>query len=234
MTRDDIRATVADFAAAARRALDAGFEGVEVHSANGHLLHQFLAGNTNRRTDAYGGSPAGRIRFVAEVVEAVAGEIGAERVGVRISPGNTVNGIAEDDTETLYPALIERLKGIGPAFVHIGYADPESPVFRRIRAEWPGTLIANPVLTDLTTDAVSRAADRLLAAGAELVALGRPFLANPDLVERLRRGAPLNPLRDRYLMYVGGATGYTDYPALRADGQPSSDSIVAFDGARVC
>lgn len=100
------------------------------------------------------------------------------------------------------------------------YAEPDAPLFRRIRAEWPGTLVANPVLTELTTDAVSRAADRLLAAGADLVALGRPFLANPDLVARLRQGAPLNPLRDRYLMYVGGAVGYTDYPAL-TDGRLS-------------
>ncbi|MFG3032321.1 alkene reductase [Streptomyces sp. NPDC048253] len=236
MGRGDIRATVADFASAARNALDAGFEGVEVHAANGHLLHQFLAGNTNHRTDAYGGSVARRIRFAAEVVEAVAAEIGAERVGVRISPGVTFNGIEEDDDETaeLYPALVERLKGLGLAYLHVVYAEPDAPLFRRIRAEWPGTLVANPVLTELTTDAVSRAVDRLLAAGADLVALGRPFLANPDLVARLRQGAPLNPLRDRYLMYVGGAVGYTDYPAL-TDGpaQPSSDSIVAWDGDRV-
>ncbi|MET8166152.1 alkene reductase [Streptomyces sp. NPDC005329] len=236
MDLDDIRATVADFAAAARNALDAGFEGVEVHAANGHLLHQFLAGATNRRTDAYGGSVAGRIRFAAEVVEAVATEIGADRVGVRISPGVTFNGIAEDeeDTTELYPALVERLKDLGLAYLHMVYADPDAPLFRRIRADWPGTLVANPVLPELTTDAVSRAIDRLLAAGAELIALGRPFLANPDLVDRLRRGAPLNPLRDRYLMYVGGAVGYTDYPAL-TDGpaQQSSDSIVAWDGDRV-
>jgi N-ethylmaleimide reductase len=234
MTPDDIRATVADFAAAARRARDAGFEGVEVHSANGHLLHQFLAGGTNRRTDAYGGSLAGRIRFVAEVVEAVADEIGADRVGVRVSPGNTVNGIREDDTDVLYPVLVERLKGLGLAYLHLVHADPDSALFHRIRDAWPGALVANPVLTDLTTDAVLAGADRLLAAGADLVALGRPFLANPDLVERLRLGAPLNPVRDRYFMYVGGAAGYTDYPALgEGTPQPSSDSIVAFDGPRV-
>lgn len=113
------------------------------------------------------------------------------------------------------------------------YADPDSPVFRRIRADWPGTLIADPRLTALTTEEVTRASERLLDAGADLVALGRPFLANPDLVERLRRGAPLNEVRDRYLMYVGGADGYTDYPTLSGQAQPSSDSIVAWDGARV-
>ncbi|MBQ1099344.1 alkene reductase [Streptomyces sp. NPDC097107] len=235
MNEEDVRTTVADFARAARNALDAGFEGVEVHSANGHLLHQFLAANTNRRTDGYGGPVAARIRFTAEVAEAVAAEIGAERVGLRVSPGNTVNGIAEGETEEIYPALTERLGGLGLAYLHLVYADPDAPVFRRIRAGWPGVLIANPVLgEDLSTGAVRRASGRLLAAGADLIALGRPFLANPDLVERLRLGAPLNPVRDRYFMYVGGATGYTDYPALGdATAQPSSASSVALDGPRV-
>ncbi|WP_328976806.1 alkene reductase [Streptomyces canus] len=234
MTAADIRSTVADFAAAARRAVDAGFEGVEVHSANGHLLHQFLAGNTNRRTDGYGGSVERRVRFTTEVTEAVADAIGADRVGVRLSPGSTVNGVEEDDTEVLYPALLARLKGLDLAYLHLVHADPGTPWYRGIRADWPGVLIGNPVLSGLTTGTVTRAAHDMLAAGADLVALGRPFLANPDLVDRLRRGAPLNPVRDRYLMYVGGADGYTDYPALEADGgQPSSDSMVAWDGARV-
>ncbi|MFF7314603.1 alkene reductase [Streptomyces sp. NPDC008137] len=231
MTAEDIRTTVADFARAARNAIDAGFEGVEVHSANGHLLHQFLAANTNLRTDDYGGPVAARIRFTAEVTEAVAAEIGAERVGLRVSPGNTVNGIAEGETEEIYPALAERLGGLGLAYLHLGYADPETPVFRRVRAAWPGAIIANPVLKEVTTKEVHRASEALLAAGADLIALGRPFLANPDLVTRLRLGAPLNELRDGYFMYVGGAAGYTDYPAL--DDQPSSDSIVALDAGRV-
>ncbi len=230
MTPDDIRATVADFAAAARRAVAAGFEGVEVHAANGHLLHQFLAGNTNRRTDAYGGSAARRVRFAAEVTEAVADAIGADRVGVRISPASTVNGVREDDTDSLYPALLARLRDVDPAYLHVVHADPAALV-PPDPADWPGTLIGNPVLPGLTTEDVTRAAHGMLAAGADLVALGRPFLANPDLVTRLRLGAPLNPVRDRYLMYVGGADGYTDYPAL--DGQPSSPARVAFDGPRV-
>ncbi|MFI6207159.1 alkene reductase [Streptomyces sp. NPDC051041] len=234
MTLDDIRATVADFAAAARNAIEAGFDGVEVHAANGHLLHQFLAGNTNLRTDDYGGSVAGRIRFAVEVVEAVAAGIGAGRVGVRVSPGNTVNGIAETDTDVLHPALVEALAGRGLAYLHLAYADPDVPLFRRIRADWPGTLVANPVLPEISTEAVLRGSARLLAAGADLIALGRPFLANPDLVARLRLGAPLNPVRDRYLMYVGGAAGYTDYPALDEAGpQPSRSSMRAWDGARV-
>ncbi|WP_251093670.1 alkene reductase [Streptomyces sp. Caat 7-52] len=234
MTADDIRTTVADFAAAARRAVEAGFEGVEVHSANGMLLHQFLADNTNRRTDAYGGSAGRRVRFAGEVTEAVADAIGAERVGIRISPGSTVNGVLEEDTEGLYAALLDRLKGLDLAYLHLVRSAPEAGWYRRIRADWPGVLIGNPELTDLTTGAVAGAAREMLAAGADLVALGRPFLANPDLVERLRRGAPLNPVRDRYFMYVGGAAGYNDYPALdRQPAVPSSDSTVAREGLRV-
>ena len=220
MTGEDIRATIADFAAAARRAVDAGFAGVEVHSANGYLLHQFLSENTNHRTDAYGGSVENRIRFTTEVVDVVVQAIGPERVGLRISPGNTVNGIDEGDAGPLYTALVKAVADKGLAYLHVAYADPGQPVYQDIRKQWPGTLIANPVLParPIPADGGMRAAERLLAEGADLIALGRPFLANPDLVERLRTGAPVNPVRDTYL-YVGGATGYTDYPTLPAPGQ---------------
>ncbi|MFF8992376.1 alkene reductase [Streptomyces sp. NPDC014983] len=223
MTTADIESTVADFAAAARNAVEAGFEGVEVHAANGHLLHQFLAANTNHRTDAYGGSVAGRIRFVVEVVRAVAAAIGPERVGLRISPGNTVNGIEEGDTDAIYPALLEALADARPAYLHIVFADPGRPLFHDLRAAWPGTLIANPAPGrggPLPADGGKHAGLRLLAAGADLIALGRAFLANPDLVERLRVGAPLNQVRDAYAMYTGGETGYTDYPTLAAARSP--------------
>ncbi|WP_331767352.1 alkene reductase [Embleya sp. NBC_00896] len=228
MTLDEIRSTVADFAAAARNAVDAGFAGVEVHAANGYLLHQFLAQGTNHRTDAYGGSVAGRIRFAVEVVRAVVDAIGADRVGVRISPGLTVNGIEEGDTEAIYPALVDALAEVGPTYLHFVFADPDQPLFREIRAAWPGTLIANPVLGfggPLPADGGRHEGERLLAAGADLISLGRSFLANPDLVERLRVGAPLNPVRDQYLMYVGGETGYTDYPTLGAAGLPHAESL---------
>ncbi|GAA0894945.1 MULTISPECIES: alkene reductase [Streptomyces violaceusniger group] len=219
MTLEEIRSTIADFAAAARNARGAGFAGVEVHAANGYLLHQFLAQGTNRRTDAYGGSVAGRVRFVAEVVHAVADAIGPERVGLRVSPGSTVNGIEEGDTEALYPALIKELADTGLAYLHIVRAQPDQPLFRELRASWPATLIANPSLPGdgVPADGGMRQAGALLAEGADLIALGRTFLANPDLVTRLRTGAPLNPIRDAYLMYVGGETGYTDYPTLTAD-----------------
>lgn len=133
MTIDEIHATVADFAAAARNAIDAGFAGVEVHSANGYLLHQFLARGTNHRTDAYGGSVANRIRFTVEVVKAVADAIGPERVGLRIAPGLTVNGIDEGDTEDIYPALIAALAD----------SRPRLPA-RRLRRSRPAPLPADP------------------------------------------------------------------------------------------
>ncbi|MGW3010154.1 alkene reductase [Streptomyces sp. NPDC001219] len=223
MSLDNIHSTVADFATAARNAIDAGFSGVEVHAANGHLLHQFLSRNTNHRADGYGGPPSDRIRFAVEVTQAVAEAIGPDRVGLRISPGNTINGIDEGDTEALYPTLIEALAPTGLAYLHLAFADPGQPLFHRIRASWPGTLIANPALgrgTPLPADGGKRAGERLLASGADLISLGRAFLANPDLVERLRIGAPLNPVRDRHMMYVGGETGYTDYPVLGASREP--------------
>ncbi|MEV6431401.1 alkene reductase [Nocardia sp. NPDC051463] len=224
LTMNEIHSTIADFATAARNAIEAGFAGVEVHSANGYLLHQFLAANTNHRTDIYGGSLANRIRFTVEVVEAVAAAIGPERVGLRISPGNTVNDIDEGDTEAIYSALVDALADKGLGYLHIVWADPDQPLFHQIRKAWPSTVIANPNLgwgIPLPADGGKSAAERLLAAGADLISLGRPFLANPDLVERLRTGAALNPVRDAHLMYVGGAEGYTDYPTLSAD-QPRS------------
>ncbi|WP_058853308.1 alkene reductase [Nocardia jinanensis] len=213
---DEIHSTVADFVAAARNAVEAGFAGVEVHSANGYLLHQFLAENTNRRTDVYGGPIENRIRFTVEVVAAVAAAIGPERVGLRISPANPVNGIVEGDTAAIYPALVTALAGLDLAYLHIVRIGSDDPLLRQIREIWPGSLVANPAKAGDTRDpgALTAEAERLLAAGADHIALGRAFLANPDLVERLRIGAPLNAIRDAHLMYVGGAEGYTDYPTL--------------------
>ncbi|MFB9908843.1 alkene reductase [Allokutzneria oryzae] len=217
MTAAEIDSTVNDFAAAARKAIDAGFDGVEVHSANGYLLHQFLARATNRRTDAYGGSVEGRIRFTVDVVRAVADAVGPDRVGLRVSPGVTVNGIEEGDTDRIYPELVGALADSGLAYLHVVFAEPDQPLFRVIREAWPSTLIANPKLPwpgPMPADGGRREGERLLEAGADLISLGRAFLANPDLVERLSVGAPLNPLRDKHLMYTGGEEGYLDYPVL--------------------
>ncbi|MEV1172760.1 alkene reductase [Nonomuraea sp. NPDC049784] len=217
MSLREIDATVADFAAAARNAIAAGFAGVEVHAANGYLLHQFLAQNTNHRNDAYGGPVTGRIRFAVEVAQAVTEAIGADRVGVRISPAVPVNGMDEGDTDNIYPALIDALAPAGLAYLHVVFASPDQPLFRTIRDMWPGTLIANPALPwpgPFPADGGKDKGEQLLAAGADLISLGRGFLANPDLVQRLRTGAPLNPLREEGMFYTGGETGYTDYPAL--------------------
>ncbi|MFI7107290.1 alkene reductase [Nonomuraea sp. NPDC050227] len=217
MSLDEIESTVADFAAAARRAVDAGFAGVEVHGANGYLIHQFLADGTNHRTDAYGGSTARRMRFAVEVVRAVAAAVGPERVGLRLSPGFPGQGMSESDTDVLYPALVEELSGLGLAYLHLVWAKPDQPLYRRLRAAWPGALIANPAQPwpgPLPADGGRREAERLLDAGADLVSLGRAFLANPDLPERLAAGAPLNPVRIEH-WYGGDHTGYTDYPTLR-------------------
>jgi N-ethylmaleimide reductase len=221
MALADIRATIDDFAAAARNAIRAGADGVEVHSANGYLLNQFLATSTNHRTDSYGGSIPNRIRFVVEVVEAVAAAIGPERTGLRLSPGNPHNGIAMDDGDRLFPALLDAIGPLDLAYLHLAYASA-TPLFADLRRRWQSVLIANPSdpqageADPIPADGGRAAAERMLDAGADLIALGRPFLANPDLVERLRVGAPVNPLRDDVPLYGGGAEGYTDYPTMDA------------------
>ncbi|WP_327307536.1 alkene reductase [Streptomyces sp. NBC_01298] len=216
MTDGGVRSAVADFRAAARNAVEAGFAGVEVHAANGFLPHQFLARGTNLRTDGWGGPVENRIRFTVEVVRAVAGAIGRERVGVRVSPGVGVNGIEEGDTEAIYPALLAALAEIGPVYLHVLYAHGQPRGIKEHRTAWRGTLIANQQLSreEFAADGGKGVAERLLAEGADLVSLGRGFLANPDFVERLRTDAPLNEIRSEFLMHVQGPEGYNDYPAL--------------------
>ncbi|MBC9714783.1 alkene reductase [Streptomyces sp. TRM66268-LWL] len=206
LTTQEVMATVDDFRRAAAAAVAAGADGVEIHGANGYLVHQFLSDNTNHRTDGYGGSIEGRIRFAVEVAAAVADEIGAERTGIRISPGNTYNDIAESDTTELYPALLDALRPLGLAYLHMLHLGDEK-ILDTVRAKWPSTLILNRAGAELP----ARAED--IAAGtADLVSVGALSLANPDLVERVRAGAPLNT-PDPATFYGGGAAGYTDYPA---------------------
>jgi N-ethylmaleimide reductase len=205
LSTQEVVATVDDFRRAAAAAVAAGADGVEIHGANGYLVHQFLADNTNQRTDRYGGSIDNRIRFAVEVATAVAEEIGADRTGLRISPGNPYNDIAESDTAELYPALLRALSPLGLAYLHILHAGDDE-LLGTLRALWPTTLILNRAGTDLPT----RAKD-VDNGTADLVSVGALALANPDLVERLRSDAPLNT-PDPATFYGGGVAGYTDYP----------------------
>ncbi|MCO5998265.1 alkene reductase [Actinoallomurus rhizosphaericola] len=215
MTAEDIAQAIEDFAAAARNAREAGFDGVELHGANGYLIHQFLADGSNRRTDAYGGAVAARIRFAVEAAEAVADAIGPERTGIRVSPGAAVNGITESDTAELYPALARGLAPLGLAYLHVmETGDREST--RAIRAAWPGALILNPHPgTDPLPSTPEAGADALREGLADAIAHARLWLANPDLPERIAAGGPYNEA-DPATFYGGDHRGYTDYPSLGA------------------
>ncbi|CAM5560668.1 alkene reductase [Streptomyces purpurascens] len=209
LATEEVAATVEDFRRAAAAAIAAGADGVEIHSANGYLPHQFLATNTNQRTDRYGGSLDNRIRFAVEVATAVAEEIGAGRTGFRISPGNPFNDIAESDTHELYPALVRALAALDLAYLHIGHGGDDE-LLHTLRKLWPNTLVLNRAGTDIAT----RAKD-IEDGLADIVTVGVMALANPDLAERVRAGAPLNT-PDPATFYGGGEAGYTDYPTYTA------------------
>ena len=211
LTPDEIEATVADFAAAARNAIDAGFDGIELHGANGYLIQQFLSSNTNLRTDDWGGSVDNRIRFAVEVARATAEAIGAHRVGIRISPANSFNDIAEADPHEVYPALVEALDPLGLAYLHVVETDRE--LTPRLRKQFSGAFILNP-LTDGRPTGVSEL-DLVAEGAADIVSYGVLFLANPDLPARLAAGGPFNAA-DPATFYGGDHRGYTDYPALAA------------------
>lgn len=227
MSIDDIRTAVQDFADAARNAIAAGFDGVELHGANSYLIHQFLADNTNLRSDAYGrGSIADNIRFAVEVVRAVADAIGAERLGLRLSPGNPQFGMAEADPGPVYRALLDEIDGLGLAYLHL--TDNDSyPALADLRPRWHGLLIGN--VGENGDPTTLEAGEAVLAEGlADLVSYGRAFISNPDLPERFAVGAPLQEI-DAAHLYTNGAEGYTDYPFLerqlvsaQASGQTST------------
>ncbi|MFF7194402.1 alkene reductase [Streptomyces sp. NPDC008079] len=194
---------------AARRAVDAGFDGVELHGANGYLISQFLSSNANLRTDGYGGSVVNRIRFAVEAVAATVEAVGADRTGIRLSPGATFWGVREDDVPELYAALLTELAALSPAYVHLE-ATADEEVLTALRRAWPATLIMNPVLPMGPKQTGRDDADHWLALGADLISFGRGFIANPDLVERLRVGLPLAPV-DEATYYQGGDAGYLTY-----------------------
>jgi N-ethylmaleimide reductase len=210
---------VGQYVRGAANALAAGFDGVEIHGANGYLLDQFLNSSTNRRTDTYGGSVDNRSRLLFEVVEAVAGVWDAGRVGVRLSPLGTFNGVGDDDPEETFGLTARRLSGFGLAYLHLVRPDVSGdgqPVeqggrtesmMRLLRESYRGTLLVCGGF-----DRVS--GEQWLREGrADAIVYGRTFLANPDLPQRLREGAPLNP-DDRATYYGGGEHGYTDYSTL--------------------
>ena len=214
MTAADITRTIEEFAVAARNAVEAGFDGVEIHAGNGFLVHQFLAGNANTRTDEWGGSVSNRIRFAVEVTAAAAAAVGPDRVGVQISPGNPYNDIDEQDGEVLYPALAAALGRPGLAYLSVAETGGTA-LTPALRAAWPGVLILNPH-ADQRPSGPARL--RLVEEGvADMVSFGVLFLANPDLPDRLARGGPFNQ-PDPATFYGGGDVGYVDYPPLTGSG----------------
>jgi N-ethylmaleimide reductase len=210
----EIAGVVDDYRRGAANAKAAGFDGVELHGANGYLVDQFIRDKTNQRTDRYGGSAINRARFLIEVTEALVGVWGGDRVGVRLAPTNPFNDIADSNPAATFAVAVGELKRFGLAYLHIVEPLPSDPVaagerpdikfFRRI---WPGTLMGNKGYD------LARANAALRDGIVDLVSFAALFLANPDLPERFRRGAGLNP-PDRATFYAGGAKGYTDYPPL--------------------
>jgi len=207
LTLEGIRATIEQYGQATRNARDAGFDGVELHSANGYLPNQFLSPNTNRRTDEYGGSPENRIRFVLEVFDAMAAAWDAAHIGVRISPAGAFNDISDPDAAITYPLLAAELAKRNAAWLHI--VKPHAPHFNHwaaIRANFPGTVIVNSGLTQET------GAQLIESKEADLVSYGANYISNPDLVERFQNNWPL-VAPDPSTFYTPGAKGYSDYPA---------------------
>ncbi|MFD8988044.1 alkene reductase [Streptomyces goshikiensis] len=199
------------YARAAQRAVEADFDGVELHGANGYLISQFLSSNANLRIDRYGGPIANRIRFVVEAVAATVEAVGGERTGIRLSPGGTFWGVEESEVRDLYTALLTELAPLGLAYVHLE-ATAEEATLVALRRAWPGTLVMNPVFPMGAKQTGRDDADHWLGLGADLISFGRAFLANPDLVERLRGGLPLTPV-DEATYFQGGDTGFLTYPA---------------------
>ena len=210
---EEIPGVVDEFRTAARNAIDAGFDGVEIHGANGYLIDQFLRDGANHREDAYGGSIENRTRFLFEVVKAVADEIGAGRVGVRLSPVTPAGDLRDSDPQPLFERAVERLDTLGIAYIHVieGATGGDRNVapfdYPALRRRFSGAWIVNNGYDR------AMALDAVASQQADAVAFGVPYLANPDLVMRLEQDAPLNT-PDSDTFYGGGAKGYTDYPTL--------------------
>lgn len=217
LATEEIGDVAREFAQGARNAIDAGFDGVEIHSANGYLLHQFLSSNVNRRDDRYGGSIENRIRMPLEVIDAVIAEVGAGRVGVRISPGHIFNDIEETDMAELYDRYIGELDKRDLAYLHV--QRPTSNTLDIDVVDMARPLFSGPIIACGGYDAETGAA--VIEQGtAAAVAFGKAFISNPDLPDRIRKRAALNPL-DEATLYTSGRKGYTDYPALADASAPA-------------
>ncbi len=212
---DEIPRLLADYRNAAENAVAAGFDGVEIHAANGYLLDQFLRSNANFRDDRYGGPVENRVRLLLEVAETVAGVVGADRTGLRLSPNGPTQGVDDDDPETLFGLAASGLSGLRLAFLELREPGPEGtfgkatrpPVAPTIKAAFGGPVVLN-------SDYDGASGQRALDEGhADAIAFGRTFLANPDLPARIRAGAPLNKDNIK-TWYSQGEEGYTDYPEL--------------------
>ena len=209
---EQIKATVSDYRRAAKFALDADFSGIEVHSANGYLLNQFLDSRTNKRDDLYGGSLENKTRFLLEVLAAVTEIWPSKRVGVRLSPNGVFNDMGSEDFRETYLYVIKQLNQCNLAYVHImdglgfGFHEKGEPMsLAEFREHYQGTIIGNCGYSKADAE------ERLAAGQADIAAFGRPFITNPDLVERLKNGWPLTPFEDMSLWYTPGPEGYTDF-----------------------
>ena len=209
LTADEVRETIADFATAARNAIEAGFDGVELHGANGYLIHQFLSDNANVRADEWGGSVEGRIKFALDVARATVDAIGADRVGIRLSPGNPSGDLQESHLAETYAALVAGLAEIGLVYVHVLEVPGQQDLARSLRNAWPNTFILNPATHPEPTS--MKALELLEDDAADLISFGSLFIANPDLPARLRAGGPFNE-PDRSKSFGGEHRGYTDDP----------------------
>jgi N-ethylmaleimide reductase len=212
---------VDDYRRAAKAAIEAGFDGVEIHAANGYLIDQFLKTGSNQRTDAYGGSIENRARLLVEVVQAITEAIGGGRTGIRLSPVTPANDVVDADPQPLFDYVVRQLARFGLAYVHIIEGATGGPReladrpfdYAALKAAYRAAGGQGAWMVNNGYDLAL--ANQAVADGADLVAFGRPFIANPDLVERLKRGGPFNE-GDRATYYGGGEAGYTDYPALAA------------------
>lgn len=213
MTTQDMKEVISSFVRAAERAIASGADGVEIHGANGYLLHQFHSHASNHRTDRFGGSPENRARFTLAVTSAVADAVGADRVGIRLSPEVGLGGVVEDDRADVldtYGVLVDGLSSLGLAYLSILHADPGSGFIQDLRRRFDGPVIVNSGAPGGQTTR-DEAHERIAVGHADAVAVGRALIANPDLVARWREGHPENEPRYE-LFYADTAEGYTDYP----------------------